>query len=320
MGTQERILFLDNRMPEAQWDVSGAFVYDKELLSLYDYFYTHYGIKIFSVVHGAPYGIWNSGRIKESFMRSPEQIVSCVQNYEARALPLDLTFTNTLLQQEHLSDTMGNELLSFVSEHNASGANAVILSSECLYEYVKQEYPTLKTVSSILKVTTEKGKGSLSYYEELAERFDKVMIHPDDIRNFGLLEQLRDKSKYEIIVNEYCIRDCPIRAHHYKSLSASSLSAQKKNDGFEQKVQKNGCQSMEGLLTSPKKFLLSLTRPEQEQLYDMGFRLFKVQGRGLANGAGVVWDVLDLILGPDKADSVSLQRLKTQCLEAFLVS
>lgn len=302
----------------AQWDMSGAFTQDKEHLALYDYFFHIYGIKIFSLVHGSPLFAWNSGRVLPEFMRTPEQIKACINAYAKRNIPIDFTFTNTLLTQKHLQNPLGNKLLELARQFNPIEKNAIIIASDCLYEHVKKNFPELKTVSSILKVSSEKGKGRLAYYLSIAEKYDKVMIHPDDTRNFELLEKLEDKNKYEFIVNEYCVTNCPLRASHYKQLSLSALGDERGLYAFSQKIHQNGCQDFKTLALSKNKHIVALTDQEIKRIYDMGFHLFKMQGRGMGNGAGIITDIFRIILRQDTAEETYMKRIKTQALETLL--
>lgn len=310
---------LNKRWPEARWDISGAFILDREILAFHDFCTAALGYSPFSLVHGAPLFIWNSGRVLKEFLRSAEEIREAGLAYEQRKIAVDLTFTNVALTGEHLRDPLGNALLDFFTKHNPTQMNAAIVASDVLYEYIRNHYPDLKLVSSILKVSTERGKGKLDYYRSLAEKYDKVMLHPDDVYNWELLEKLEDKDKYELIINEYCIRKCPIRAHHYRHLSALSLNFLG-HDGsdFENKLSKNGCQSLQVLLTSPRHNVTALSHEEITRAYEMGFRNFKMQGRGQANSLLILYDLLRLLWEEDQEDGNSLHRLKLQFLESIL--
>lgn len=305
--------------PEAHWDVSGAFTNDRELLAFHDFFST-LGASPFSLVHGSPLFHWNSGRVMPHLMRSAEEIRAAGLAYAERKISIDYTFTNFLLNKEHLEDKMGNILLQFAEKYNPTKGNGIIVSSDLLYDYVKEKFPDLRLVSSILKVTEEKGKGKKDYYLKLAEKFDKVMIHPDDIINKKLLESLEDKDKYELIINEYCIRQCPIRHLHYRSLCRSALDYLDYDDDFETAhLNKNGCRSINTLMCSKKNSVLALNTPEIKDLYDMGYRHFKLQGRGTGNAVVTLFDLIRLVLRNDDDDSNTMQRLKVQFLE-FLTS
>lgn len=303
--------------PEASWDISGAFVNDRELLLFHDFFMQIAGVKLIPLVHGSPLILWNSGRVLPKAACTAEQIRDAGLAYAHRNIAVDLTFSNHLLSDDDLQNPTGNAILKFFENQNPTKNNAVICASDKLWEHVGKNYPSLKRVSSIIKVTVENGRGNLDYYRHLADKYDKVMIHPDDTMNFDLLEKLEQKDKYELIVNEYCIRDCKIRAWHYDYLSklANNFLGYV-DEAFDERWKNNGCSDLITLVTDPKHSTVAMTQEEIKRAYDLGFRRFKVQGRGLANGGGVLFDLLRLMLREDRPGETTIQRLKMQFLEA----
>lgn len=301
---------------DARWDISGAIAHDRELLAFHDFIHKLTGKNIFDSVHGSPLFEWNSGRVLPRFSVNPCQMKAALDSYVLRQIPIDYTFTNTLLESKHLDNQLGNTLLKYAVLHNPTERNAVIVASDVLYDYIKKEYPSLKLVSSILKVSSERGKGDLDYYLRLADRFDKVMLHPDDTLNLELLEKLPNKEQYEVLINEYCILNCPIRHLHYRQLSELSLAySVYVEDTFVQKRAKNGCTDFNHLCSNGAKETLALKPSEIKAVYDLGFRIFKVQGRGLANAGGILFDLMNLVLDSDSSTENGLHRLKIQFLE-----
>ncbi len=309
---------LNPNWPEAEWDVSGAFSNDRELLILHDYFRQVFGVNIIRTVHGAPLCLWNSGRVLPKFACTAEQIRDAAVGYLKRGIAVDLTFSNHLLDAADCDNTLGNTMLKFFDTNNPTKRNAVIISSDALYDHVKKNFPKLKLVSSIVKISVENGRGKLDAYRKLAERFDKVMVHPDDSCNFDLLEKLEDKSRYEILVNEYCVRGCKLRPLHYASLSKLSKDYFGTDTSkFEAMMAKNGCSDLVHILTHPEHGVAALSQEEIRRLYEMGFRKFKVQGRGMTNAAGSVFDVIRLALREDEPGDNFMFTVKTRFLEAL---
>lgn len=292
--------FLNPNWADAVWDVSGAFVNDRELTSFFDFCKAALGVEPFHIVHGAPLDPWNSGRVLKHLIRDAEEIRAAGLAYEQRKIAVYLTFTNLLLNESDMKSPLGNAMCVFFSRHNPTGRNAVILASDVLREHLRKEYPQLKLVSSILKITNGGGKGKIDKYRELAEQYDEVMVHPDDVLNDDLLEKLEDKERYILLVNEYCIRNCPLRPLHYTTLShtAKDFFGYDASD-FSKRQSGNGCQSLYTLLTDEKRNVLALNTPEIAHLREMGFRHFKVQGRGHANGSSILFDLLRLVLRND---------------------
>lgn len=80
----------------------------------------------------------------------PENVASLMREYEISAR---LTFSNSLLRSEHLSDKRCNRLCELF-EHNSNVQNGVIIYSELLLEHIKSQYPGFYFVSSTTKVLT----------------------------------------------------------------------------------------------------------------------------------------------------------------------
>jgi collagenase-like PrtC family protease len=286
--------------PEARWDVSGAFVYNSLLVRIHDFF-SNIGILMISTVHDSPLCLWNSGRQKAGLHADQHVILQALKAYDLRRIPVHLTFSNSLLTSEYLNDPKGNILLNMISDFNQCGENGVIVCSDLLADHVKKNFPSLKLVSSVVKVAHEEGKGNLDYYRHLEKKYDKIMVHPDDNFNLDLLAQLENKDRYEILVNEPCIRNCPMRKRHYQVLSQISMnfldSSLTTREG--QLLQQNGCQNMADLLFNPDRRTLVLSCREIKQLYNLGFRNFKIQGRGMTNEHAMTNEIFRLALNHD---------------------
>ncbi len=306
------------KWPEAQWDVSGAFAKDAVLLRFHDFCREKLGYVPFAVVHGAPLFRWNCGRVLSMLMRRSEEIDAAAAAYIKRSIPVDLTFTNPGLKPADMSNVLGNRLLGTFAAHcNQKVRHAVIIGSDVLYEHVKKNYPQLSTVSSILRITCDGGRGKLGAYLRLAEKYDKVMIHPDDVFNLDLLEKLEDKDRYELILNEYCMRNCPMRAYHYTTMSEQAYDI----DGYDtskfyKALERNGCRNLPAMLTDPRVGVAALTTPEIHRLYDMGFRKFKLQGRAHPNALPLINDLLRFMLPEDPTGCLQMS-LGTAFLESF---
>ena len=111
-----------------------------------DYFYDWCGI---GSIYGAPADcIWGGGRVG-SGEQDPREVLALTQTYGISAR---LTFSNSLLREEHLADPRCNALCRLFSE---TGGNGVILHSDLLLDYLKRTYPKLYFVSSTTKVLTD---------------------------------------------------------------------------------------------------------------------------------------------------------------------
>ena len=169
-------------------------------------------------IYGAPADcLWGGGRAGFGEDR-PEEAAALLREYGVSAR---LTFSNSLLREEHLSDAKCNALCALF-EKNGSAENGVILASELLLRYLRREYPGFYFVSSTTKVLRE-----FSQLEQELRREEFRFVVPDFRLNkafdrlYALPEAL--KGKVEFLCNECCWFDCPDRKRCYETVSRRNL-------------------------------------------------------------------------------------------------
>ena len=102
-------------------------------------------------IYGAPADcIWGGGRVGAEDC-DPQAALALTREYGISAR---LTFSNSLLREEHLSDRKCNALCRMLEADNEP-QNGVIVHSELLTEYLRRTYPGLYLVSSTTKVLTD---------------------------------------------------------------------------------------------------------------------------------------------------------------------
>lgn len=232
-------------------------------------------------VYGAPADcIWGGGRIG-SGESSPREVLSLMREY---GIPARLTFSNSLLREEHLSDRKCNALCELFSEGEGP-RNGVIISSDLLLEYLKERYPGLYFVSSTTKVLTD----FRQLHDEL-KREDFRYVVPDFRlnRDFGNLETLTqaERNKVEFLCNECCWFGCADRKSCYENVSRRNLG---------EVCPEHKCKAPGG--GSGYRFSEAMKNPGfigtddiQNVYLPMGFSNFKIEGRGL--GSAVVLEFL----------------------------
>ena len=95
-------------------------------------------------IYGAPADcLWGGGRVGFGEAR-PADVAALLSEYGVSAR---LTFSNSLLREEHLSDKKCNDLCARF-ERNGAVRNGVILHSELLLDHLRRNYPGLYLVSS----------------------------------------------------------------------------------------------------------------------------------------------------------------------------
>ena len=225
-------------------------------------------------LYGAPADcLWGGGRVS-SGDASPRRVLALTREYGVSAR---LTFSNSLLREEHLSDRKCNELCRLFAEAGGP-ANGVIVHSDLLLHYLEKRYPGLYFVSSTTKVLTE----FQQLRQELErEEFRYVVSDFRLNRAFDRLEALPAplKDKVEFLCNECCWFGCKDRKACYETVSRKSLG----EDGPEHRC---AAPDAEG----GYRFSKAMTNPgfigvgDISNVYlPMGFSHFKIEGRSLGS-------------------------------------
>ncbi len=311
--------------PEARWNISGLFVFDSVLLGFLTILKDRFDCTpTIDGVHGAPNVLWNSGRPNEITTPKPEHIQAMVEFYNARGIGVYFTFSNHLLDAADMDDPVCNQMLEAIN--TGRGLNGVILASDRLFDHVKGRYPDLKLTASIIKVAVENGGGRRDYYEQQCERFDSVMLHPDDAFRLDLLADL-DRETIEVIVNENCVHHCPIRPFHYKLMVEQYHERKRAREAGEiyddeaaQKLlrdEKGNVCGIPAMRLDGHNRSCNLADDELEAIYALGYRRLKLQGRGDANPA-FVFDLTRFILEPRIIQPVLYKSFVMGCADKLL--
>ena len=281
----------------------------KEFLPLYrkhrEYFYDWCEI---GSIYGAPADcVWGGGRVGFG-EHDPKEVLKLMQEYGISAR---LTFSNSLLTGEHLSDPKCNELCRIFdigrdnersrgfgndkdieccidNDNDISGINkrikvkecrnGIIIYSDLLLDYIKENYPDFYFVSSTTKVLTDFGE-----FENELNREEFRYVVPDFRLNksFVKLKALsqHQKDKVEFLCNECCWFGCTDRKECYETVSRKNLG---------EDCPEHYCvapDSGQGYL-----FSKAMENPGFIGIDDikntylpMGFSNFKIEGRGLGS-------------------------------------
>ena len=175
-------------------------------------------------IYGAPSDcIWGGGRI-EIGGQNPEEVLKLTEEYGISAR---LTFSNSLLTLEHLSDNKCNEFCRLFEqksnkENENKIQNGVIVYSDLLVNYLKKNYPSLYLISSTTKVLTN--------FDDLINEINRAEFKyvVPDFRLNKIYERLRtmtekQKNKVEFLCNECCYYGCADRKACYETVSRQNL-------------------------------------------------------------------------------------------------
>lgn len=180
-----------------------------------EYFYDW--CRIGSIYGAPPDCIWGGGRIGSGDCAAQEAL-ALTREY---GVPARLTFSNSLLREEHLTDRKCNALCRLFSESDGP-QNGVIIHSELLLRYLRERYPKLYFVSSTTKVLT-----AFSQLQAELARDEFRFVVPDFRLNraFDRLNALPEaaKDKVELLCNECCWFGCKERSACYEAVSRKNL-------------------------------------------------------------------------------------------------
>ena len=232
-------------------------------------------------IYGAPADcLWGGGRVGFG-EEPPENVAKMMRDY---AVSARLTFSNSLLREEHLSDRKCHALCALF-EKNGPVQNGIVICSDLLLGELQKKYPGFYFVSSTTKVLT----GFLQFEEELNREEFRYVV-PDFRLNkaYDRLNALSEsqKRKVEFLCNECCWFECPDRRECYEHVSRKNL----------------GEDCAEHVCASPNaergyRFSDAMQNPgfigihEIQEIYlPNGFSHFKIEGRGL--GSAVILEFL----------------------------
>lgn len=232
-------------------------------------------------VYGAPADcVWGGGRVGFG-EHEPREVLKLMQEYGVSSR---LTFSNSLLCAEHLSDRKCNALCALFGERKEP-RNGVIIHSDILLEYLKKRYPEFYFVSSTTKVLTD----FRQFVHEL-EREDFSFVVPDFRLNkaFDKLNSLSasQKNKVEFLCNECCWFGCTDRKNCYENVSRKNLGENCPEHRCKAPNAGNGYRFSEAMKNPG---FISVNDIRNVYL-PMGFSNFKIEGRGL--GSAVVLEFL----------------------------
>ena len=262
----------------AQYHLPGLFEFYElyaAFLPLYrahrEYFYDWCDI---GSIYGAPIScLWGGGRVSSGTCNA-RRALALTQKYGISAR---LTFSNSLLREEHLKDKTCNALCRLFAE-SGGVRNGVIVHSELLLDHLKVAYPPLYFVSSTTKVLTD-----FSQLRCELERPEFSYVVPDFRLNkaFASLNTLPQalKDKVEFLCNECCSFGCKDRRACYEAVSRKNLG---------EAAPEHHCKAPDAKYGY--RFSRAMENPGfigiediQNTYLPMGFSNFKIEGRGLGS-------------------------------------
>ncbi|WP_405334181.1 hypothetical protein [Fibrobacter sp.] len=225
-------------------------------------------------IYGAPSDcLWGGGRVGFGDA-DPEAVAALTKEYGISAR---LTFSNSLLKEEHLADKKCNALCALF-EKNGAAPSGVIIHSDLLLDYIKAKYPGFYFVSSTTKVLTD-----FAQFEGELKRDEFSYVVPD----FGLNKQFAklnalsaaQKQKVEFLCNECCWFGCHDRKKCYENVSQKNLGETQEDHVCASPNAGRGYRFSDAMKNPGFIGIDNI----QNVYAPQGFRHFKIEGRSLGS-------------------------------------
>ena len=176
-----------------------------------------------------------------------------------------------------------NSLLSVLNKNNKelTYKNGVIVANDNIAAYIKEKYPNLQLINSVIRPAIDVGWGkeTVEYYNHFLNIYDLVVISTGKALDDTFVKELKHKKKIEVIVNSRCALNCQLAAEHYNNIANEALK--KGNNVSEIDKVNNKCYE----IRKNNLFIGSnLTVKQVQHLLNLGITNFKLEGREWQDG------------------------------------
>ena len=175
-----------------------------------------------------------------------------------------LTLTNMLATPADLDDPYTRCILDTAARHHGE---AIVYSDEIGHE-IRRRY------GMPLVLSTTRALSSAEDVNRAAQTYDWVVLNYNRHKDPGFLSALEQPERAEVMVNEFCVRNCPHRQEHYLLNSQDQRAGQQRP--FE-------CVAKHAdFFAHAPGHPVTFTTEEVRQLHDAyGINYFKIVGRGV---------------------------------------
>ena len=240
-------------------------------------------------VYGSLFCAWGGGRICNFKLSNLHRVNNYLEQLKKYKVIPTFTFTN-LCVKDKLNDEYSNNLLDIAYDNGAH----FIVATEELYNHIKSRYHEAKMHCSVIvpsiKRIDEKSFDETRFYNKMLDKYEIVIIRPEyTMENINKLDKLiRDISRVEVLINQYCKYNCEMHKEHYNFLSQIE-NYKYNNVELPKEVQQkfaNNSESNDIFSLCPKNNVnnkesrsVFLSQEQIEQVINIGVKKLKIQGR-----------------------------------------
>ncbi len=200
---KEGIAMIQYSLPDITWHLSFNLKLSQLRHTAPELFYDDAGI---SSVYGCfPGCIMNGGRYFIGKRYTYDQIAKAFDSITEESLITRLTFTNMLITPEQFEDEYCNMILRAAQGRNVE----IIVYLDELDDYISSRYHFKRTLS------TTRALSGVDELNAMLARYDMVVLDYNRNKDDDFLRKVSDPTRLEVMPNETCQPDCPLRQQHY---------------------------------------------------------------------------------------------------------
>ncbi|MBE6473142.1 MAG: hypothetical protein E7Z99_06125 [Coriobacteriaceae bacterium] len=222
------------------------------------------GVRFDSVYDSFPGCKANGGRHYVGLQYPPFQMHATFAALNDAGVKARLTFTNMFIDSRTLrDDAYIRTILDIASDYDVE----IIVYSDDVADYLRQHYPFKLVLSTTREIT------DIVTLNNALECYDYVVLNYNLNKDYDFLAQIAHPERLEVMVNELCAPNCPVRQKHYEHESRDQMNGE--STLFKEKCNRPKADLMD-LINGP----IVLSNEEIAHLRaDYGIRDFKIVGR-----------------------------------------
>ncbi len=287
---------VENDMPDARWTVGGAMRYDRSLTAIASFFMRSLGVRGINHVAAAVPCRWSLDWFVQRRPVAMDEYTAALERYAHMSIGVTLVFDNPFIREEELDDTYALQLVRELYARDRVRLNAVCVASDKLAERLRALEPHLPLHCHMNRLVVEQGRRTATLYNKLAGQYDRVCLHSADAAKPALIAGIEQPARFDVIMNDPCLRACPVRGEHLRLLAAMRREPYMA-DAMRQRAElltRAGCHKIDAAALR-QKATCNLTREEAHALYAAGFRSFIVQAQQFRNEMTLLWDIFQCL-------------------------
>lgn len=283
----------DAELADAIWSVGGALLYDNAVIEFLKFVRSEVPVIRIGDVFGAPPCAWTLDWYATRRLIPPGDFAALAKRISELQVDFALDFDNPHISENLLDDVIGN---TFLRSLGSTRAPRVYVASDLLAEHLRRHFPKFKIHAGANKVVADNAQGDSDYYCRAAEKFETTVLHSTDAADAAFLEKLLARvpaDKFEIVVNDTCLRNCPLRREHLEILSKIrrtpwDAALLRERHALLNRV---GCENVIAAPDNPAGKASIFSRDELKRAYALGFRRFKIQAEKLRSEVAFFWEL-----------------------------